>query len=195
MTWQNKCSSSLSWHLDNINKIVEVQRWKGNMEGHLGSITLLITECPSANLAAQEKLPSVCTVPWTLLSNHAKWLRLVFPTIKEQEKSGTSCQNFNASYSEGGRTSKRVVWRKCIWGVLASMCPENWERQISVSLQAKSSLDKMGVLAPEYKHQGRPQCSLTSTQRKISNDQRALLELVKACEGRTEKKGCVSVQI
>lgn len=70
---------------------------------------LSINPWPSANLVEQEELPSVFILSWTLLSNHAKLLRLIFSTIKEQEKSEPSCKNFKASYSEGTRTSKRIV--------------------------------------------------------------------------------------
>ena len=54
----------------------------------MGSISLLIPGFPSANLAVQEELPSVFILSWTLLSNHAKLLRLIFPTIKEQKNMG-----------------------------------------------------------------------------------------------------------
>lgn len=161
---------------------------------------LSINPWPSANLVEQEELPSVFILSWTLLSNHAKLLRLIFSTIKEQEKSEPSCKNFKASYSEGTRTSKRIVWRKwaCGWtcqSVLGSMCPENWERKISGSLWKKSSLDKMGVMPLEFKHQGNHQCSVISTQRKMSNDQTALY--LSWCEGSTEifKKGCLTTNV
>ena len=160
----------------------------------------MIPGFPSANLAVQEELPSVFILSWTLLSNYAKLLRLIFPTINKQEKSGTSCKNSKASYSEGTRTSKRIVWRKwfCGWtcqGVLGSMCPENWERKISGSLWKKSPLDKIGVLLLEFKHQGNHQCSVISTKRKMSNDQTALC--LSWCEGSTEifKKGYLTTNV